>query len=229
MDSPDRYAIYWAPEPGPFAEATAQWLGWDAIAGREVAHPAITGLPRPLPEITATPRPYGFHGTVKPPFRLADGKDPKALQGALEALCRRIAPVDLPGLQLHTLGGFVALVPEGDPSDLASLAARIVVELDPFRAPPTEAEIARRRPEHLSARQRANLSQWGYPYVLDEFQFHLTLTGNLPQAEVAPVQQVLAQMLGPLVPRPFRVDTLCLFKQPPGERFRLVHRYPLSG
>ena len=42
-----RYAIYWAPEPGEFADQTAAWLGWDAARGCAVAHPDLPGLPRP--------------------------------------------------------------------------------------------------------------------------------------------------------------------------------------
>lgn len=229
MENFARYAIYYAPAPGAFADFAACWLGWDAVAGREMPHPALPGLSRPLADLTAAPRKYGFHGTVKPPFHLAPGTDVAGLHQAAKALCAGLAPVSLPGLALHRLGGFVALTPEGDQTALAALAARVVEGLDAFRAPPTEAEIARRRPERLNPRQRRYLAQWGYPYVMDEFQFHLTLTDDIGPALADEVETVLSPLLPGILPRPFVVDDLCLFGQATDGRFHLLHRYTLSG
>ena len=72
MEEFKRYAVYYAPEPGAFANFCARWLGWDAITGAEVAHAEVAGLPCPVSELTETPRKYGFHGTLKPPFHLSD-------------------------------------------------------------------------------------------------------------------------------------------------------------
>lgn len=224
-----RYAIYWAPEAGRFADLTAAWLGWDAARGLRVPHPVLAGLPRTAAELTDTPRKYGFHGTVKPPFRLAPGESAEALHRAAADLCATLAPVTLAGLSLHSLGGFVALTPDGDQGDLAALAARVVAGLDRFRAAPDAAEIARRRPERLTERQRSHLARWGYPYVMEDFLFHLTLTGDLPETEAAQVAAVLQPMLDPVLPRPFHVASLCLFGQAEDGMFRLVHRYALSG
>ncbi len=105
----------------------------------------------------------------------------------------------------------------------------MVEGLDGFRAPPSAAEIARRRPERLSLRQRTHLERWGYPYVMDEFRFHLTLTGDLPPDEAEQVAAVLGPYFAPLLPRPFAIDSLCLFGQAEDGRFRLLHRYTLSG
>lgn len=229
MNGYDRYAIYWAPPRGDFADLAASWLGWDAESGAPVVHPDVPGLPQPVQAITATPRKYGFHGTVKPPFRLAEGTGVDALHHATAALCTTLAPVALPGLAIHRIGGFVALTPEGDTRELAALAARVVEELDSFRAPPTEAEIARRRPEKLTEAQRANLQRWGYPYVMGEFQFHLTLTGDLPPEQALQVAGLLNPVLTPVLPRPFMIDTLCLFGQDDKGMFHNLHRYTLSG
>lgn len=230
MENFERYAIYWAPEPGPFADFTAAWLGWDAGQGAVAGPPAgLPPLPRDLGALTQAPRKYGFHGTVKPPFVLASGRDATELHHAAQALCARLAPVILPGLALHRLGGFVALTPEGDQTALAALAADVVATLDPFRAPPTAADLARRRAQGLTPTQEAHLARWGYPYVMDEFRFHLTLTDDLPDAEAAAAMAVLAPRITPLLPRPFRVDTLCLFGQARDGMFRNLHRYTLSG
>lgn len=229
MDGFQRYALYWAPRPGPFADAAADWLGWDPEAGIPRLHPELAGLPGPVTALTETPRKYGFHGTIKPPFHLSNGSTAEALHAAAARLCRSLAPVTIPGLALHRIGGFVALVPEGGESGLARLAAQVVEGLDAFRAPPTAAEIARRRPERLNARQREHLERWGYPYVMDEFRFHLTLTGDLPTPEAEQVAEVLAPHFAPLLPRPLTVDSLCLFGQAEDGMFRILHRYTLSG
>lgn len=224
-----RYAIYYAPAPGDFADVTAAWLGWDAAGGRTVAHPQVAGLPAPVAVLTETPRKYGFHGTIKPPFHLADGTDADGLHDAVAALAARLAPVVLPGLQLVDLHGFVALTPLGDTGALAALAAEVVMTLDRFRAPPSPQEIARRRPDRMTERQRALLTQWGYPYVMDQFQFHLTLTGSLTAADSAATLQALRPLIGPLMPQPFVLADLALFGQGHDGMFRVLHRYPLMG
>src|SRR5690606_7201831 len=107
MDMIKRYADYYAPPEGAFASRASAWLRWDAVAGQPLDPPDLS---LPAAEITRDPRKYGFHGTLKPPFRLAEGQDADALQRALAGLAGRLAPVTLPGLRLASLGGFLALV-----------------------------------------------------------------------------------------------------------------------
>ena len=90
-----------------------------------------------------------------------------------------------------------------------------------------EAEIARRRPDWLSTRQRDLLDRWGYPHVMEEFRFHLTLTDRLDEPE--PVRAALADYFAPVLPRPFVIEDLCLFGEDQSGRFHLLHRYALSG
>jgi putative phosphonate metabolism protein len=223
-----RYAIYAAPE-GALGDFGAAWLGWDAAAGRAVQAPDLGPLPCPQADLVATPRKYGFHGTVKPPFRLAQGMGASDLHWATQALCLRLAPVATEGLGLSRIGGFLALIPQGDTTALGALAASVVEALDPFRAAPDAAEIARRNPDRLTPRQRDLLERWGYPYVMEEFAFHLTLTGDLPGDRADAVQAVLAPALAPILPRPFVLDSLALFGEAPDGRFRLIRRYPLGA
>ncbi|MFN3972423.1 MAG: DUF1045 domain-containing protein [Gemmobacter sp.] len=222
-----RFAVYAAPE-GALGNFGAAWLGWDAAAGTARQAPDIGPLPRPWDEIVATPRKYGFHGTIKPPFRLAEGMTPADLHWATQALCLRLAPVRLEGLRLERLGGFLALVVAGDQTRLAEMAAQVVEALDPFRAPPDTGEIARRRPDRLTPGQRANLERWGYPYVMEEFQFHLTFSGELPEPEAAALEAALAPHLAPLLPRPYLFDSLALFGEARDGRFHMIHRYTLA-
>lgn len=218
-----RFAVYYAPEPGAFADAAAAWLGWDPVSGRTVAQPNAELAGR-----TAEPARYGFHGTIKPPFRLAAGFGLADLHHGLHDLAVSLTPVEMPGLDLVQIDGFMALVPQGDSLALRDLASRVVVGLEPFRAPLNAAEIARRRPERLTLRQRQLLDQFGYPYVMEEFQFHLTLTDRLTEAEAAPLRALALAHFGPHLPRPFRLTELCLFGETQAGAFHLLHRYPLA-
>ena len=221
-----RYAIYYAPRPSPFQVAAAAWLGWNA-EGPEV--PLPDDMPPFAPSVTEAARKYGFHGTLKAPFRLAPGQDEAKLRDAVATLATGLPAVTLPAMVLRRIGGFLALTPQSASPALSIVAATIVRDLDPFRAPLTDAEIARRRPEKLTERQFVNLRRWGYPYILDDFQFHLTLAGDLDPALSAKVAQALEGWLLPLVPRPFPVQDLCLFGEGMDGRFRLISRHALTG
>ncbi|WP_103174579.1 DUF1045 domain-containing protein [Paracoccus sp. SY] len=226
MNDMKRFAIYYAPPAGAFADLAARWLGYDPATGTSCSQPEL-GLP--APRITEEPRRYGFHGTIKPPFRLAQGVAPGDLDAAVRTLAARLQPVVLPRLRMKLLDGFLALVPEGDTAPLEALAAQVVRDLDPLRAPLTEAEIARRRPDRLTARQRDLLEQWGYPFVMEEFRFHLTLTDRLDPGMASRAADLLAAHFAPVLPRPFAVTDLCLFGEPADGPFRLLHRYALTG
>jgi putative phosphonate metabolism protein len=221
-----RHAVYYAPRPGALADHAAAWLGWDPAAGRSLAQPRLAGI-ADTAQITANPRRYGFHGTLRAPFRLAEGVTPDRLAAAIADLATRLAPVACDGLVLENLHGFLALTPEGCEAGLLDLAATVVEATDGLRAPLTEAEIARRRPESLSARQRALLQRWGYPFVLEEFRFHLTLTDRLAAPE--PIKAALAAHFAPVLPRPFVIEDLCLFGEDDRGRFHLLDRYALTG
>jgi hypothetical protein len=218
-----RYALYAVPD-GDLGDFGAVWLGWDIRSGAAADPLPIAGLD----DVTMTPRKYGFHGTIKPPFRLADGYDLGAMQTAVADLAAKVAPVHVEGLQLSLLGGFLALVPVGEATALSTLAARFVQDLDRFRAPPSEAELTRRRAAGLTARQERNLTTWGYPYVLEDFRFHLTLTGRLPpEAQAVWIDHATAHL--PDQPLPYMMDSIGLAGERLDGRFELLHRYTLTG
>lgn len=224
-----RYAIFVLPEDKALAGFGAAWLGWDVRRGEAPAPPALPDLPLPLDDITGTPRKYGFHGTVKPPFRLAQGRTEAELRAALTDFAAHTAPVKLEGLELAQLGRFLALVPVGATDALTALATETVRRFDMFRAPLTEAELARRRQSRLSARQDALLLEWGYPYVMEEFRFHLTLTGKLPKAKATALAGILAPVLAPLMPAPFTIGSLSLMGEGDDGLFRQIDEIPLTG
>ena len=224
-----RHAIYFAPPAGsPLAEFGADWLGWDPATGAERDGFDLPGLPRPRAELVATPARYGFHATLKAPFRLAAGRDPATLDAAVAAVAAGFACFEV-GLRLAALGRFLALVPAAPVPRLAELESACVTGLDGFRAPLAAEEVARRRAAGLDAVEDANLLRWGYPYVLERFRFHLTLTGPLDTAEIAPTRAALAPALAPLLAAPTRVGAICRFGEDADGRFRLVSRHALAG
>lgn len=224
-----RYAVYYAPRAGAFADATSAWLGWDAMHGQAVPHPVLPGLRWPVAELTKAPRKYGFHGTIRAPFRLADGVTQDHLTAAVAQIATALAPLHMDGLALRRIKGFLALIPQGDEVGLLTLGAEVVSRLDHLRAALTPDEIARRRPDSLTPRQRQLLEMWGYPYVMEEFRFHLTLTDDLPEAQADDVAEELGDWLAPLLPRPFVIQDLCLFGEDMAGWFHLLSRHALTG
>jgi ribose 1,5-bisphosphokinase len=225
-----RYALYYTPDPGSaWWRFGSAWLGRCAAAGNELPQPQIDGVdPALMKVLTEAPRRYGFHATLKPPFRLARGASLIALEQALERFCARQSAIRLPPLKVAELDDFLALVPSAKDARIDALAAACVRGLDRFRAPPTAAELERRRAAGLSPREDSLLQRWGYPYVLDRFRFHFSLTGSL-RAEspyfVAALQEAAAAAVATLAENPLVLDAICIFEEPaPGADLRIVHR-----
>ncbi|MFG1431882.1 DUF1045 domain-containing protein [Xanthobacter sp. V2C-8] len=232
-----RYALYLAPP----AESTlwrfgSHIIGYDADTGAEagdgLAVPDIAGFDAEKWRIlTAEPRRYGFHGTLKAPFRLAAGRLEADLDAAARAFAAVHHPFELPPLAVRAIGAFVALVPPVPVPALEDLARCAVSDLDPLRAPLTPEETARRRPDQLSARQRDYLDRYGYPYVHEEFRFHMTLTGPLDEAVRPHALNALAAAFSASgAETPLAITDVGLYVQPePGARFRLARRFPLGA
>ncbi|OSQ51723.1 DUF1045 domain-containing protein [Marivita geojedonensis] len=219
-----RFAVYYLPPEGALAGFGASWLGWDCVAARTAVFLMVPGLD----EVTSTPRKYGFHGTLKPPFRLAEGTDLSGLQEAVARMAAACASAQCDGLALTALGRFLALTPRGDTSGPGRIAATCVEALDAFRAPPSQAELERRRRARLSERQQMLLHRWGYPYVMEEFRFHMTLTGRLPVDEIDHWMEIATAHLPPL-PAPFVMDEVALVGEREDGQFELIQRYALTG
>lgn len=218
-----RFALYYTPPPGPLADFGAAWLGWDLRRGVAVAQaaPAFAAL-------TATPRRYGFHATLKAPFALAGGESRQTALARLRDLAAGLAPVTLPeGLVLRHESGFLALVPPRPVPALAALESALLRGMDGLRAPLTAPDRARRQPETLTPRQRAQLDRWGYPWVLDDFRFHMTLTG--PVADAAPVIARLAPLLPAGLGAPLTIAQVSLVGEDAEGRFHLIADVPLGG
>jgi hypothetical protein len=221
-----RYAVYFTPPPGAFADFGAGWLGWNVATGRRASRTiALDGAE----DITATPRRYGFHATLKPPFRLAGGRTAADLAAAVAEVAAATPAVHGARLHMERLGPFLALVPASDHRPFSVLGDAMVEGLDAFRAPAPEDEIARRRAAGLTPAEDAHLLRWGYPYVFGEFRFHMTLTGKLETATADRVEAALAPVLAEVVPDPFGIADVTLAGEDEDGYFHELHRYTLSG
>lgn len=221
-----RYAIYFAPEPGsPWWVFGAHWLGRDEYQDTSmVQHPLAQIDPTELQCIIAEPRRYGFHATLKAPFHLSHKHTADDLIARLQALASTLKPLALAPLQVTTLGDFVALVPARASDQLITLAAACVTGLDDLRAPLSEPDLARRRVENLDPREQELLQRYGYPYVLERYRFHLTLSGPVAPSTAQQVLQAAADPIARLnATAPLLLDRLCLFVEPaPGQPFQRV-------
>jgi len=227
-----RYAIYYAaPRESPLERFGIHWLGRDHRTDATLAQPVVPGIaPERLHALTAAPRRYGFHGTLKAPFRLIEGYAQRDLHEAVEAFAGAREAFTLPPLVVADLEGFLAFVPSESAAALADLAAACVRQFEPFRAPLTPDEIARRPLARLSERQRWQLQSFGYPYIFEDFAFHMTLTERLAPADTAILRPHLNRLAAPLASEPFVVDSMAVFEEPtPGAAFRLTGQYPFQA
>lgn len=215
-----RYGVYFTPPPGPFADAGSNWLGWDLAQGQACG--AAGG------DLTHRPRKYGFHATLKAPFYLVEGASADALMAATADLAHTLSPVVLEGLDIRRLGTFLAITPTGNVTALRTLAARVVVELDRFRAPLTDAERARKTRPNMHAVLRENLERYGYPHVMDRFNFHMTLTGPLSKVEMSDALAKAEAHFQGALPISLAVDALTLVGEDANGYFHQITRFPIG-
>jgi putative phosphonate metabolism protein len=223
-----RYAVYFAPaRDHPLWHAGCALLGRDPESGELHPLPALPGIaPERVAAITDEARRYGWHGTLKPPFALADGTDADGLRAAIARFVAAQVAFPMPPLVLSPLSGFLAVIPAAPSAQLAALAAACVREFDGFRKPPSEAELARRRRSGLTAEEEENLARWGYPYVMGRFRFHMTLTCRLEEEEQRTTAAAMAPHLAAALAEPLVADAVALYGEPsPGAPFVLLERY----
>jgi len=230
MSNYPRYAIYYAPEHGSQLDRFgAELLGYDAYEGIDVPLPLATKLPPDWRQMTQDPRRYGFHATLKPPMALA----PDSSEDELIAACAAFAgtPRAIPVIEpiIDVISGFIAIVPAAASSSLDDLAADCVRAFDRFRAPLSDADRTRRNPSRLTLRQRDHLERYGYPYVMEEFRFHMTLTGRLDPEQLS-LLEILRERFRNLGISSLSVDRIALFRQDVSDqRFRIISDWPLSA
>jgi putative phosphonate metabolism protein len=205
-------------------------IGYDAETGADLSQPAIPDvMPEDVHDRTADPRQYGFHATLKPPFVLKEDCSIDELLAAAQGFATTRRPFVVPALEVTAIGAFLALVPASPSPDLHLLADDCVRAFDGFRAPLTPADRERRLKSPLTERQIAYLDGYGYPYVFEEFRFHMTLTGRLHHDERDAFRRALTESYRAIA-EPLDVTTIAVFQQPARDkRFSVLTRIPLGG
>jgi putative phosphonate metabolism protein len=224
-----RYAIYYAAEPGSaLTRFGASLLGYDAYSGEELPFP--DGVPPDWRELTQDPRKYGFHATLKAPMALAPGRTEAQLVGACELFADAARPVPLIRPVVDSISGFIAVIPSQPSPELERLAADCTRAFDFFRAPLTPEDRARRKPDRLTAKQCEYLDRWGYPYVMEQFRFHMTLTTRLSTERRDGVMAMLRERFAAIGLPTLEIDRIALFRQDDAAlRFKIIGHWPLRA
>ena len=225
-----RYAVYYLPCPGsPLQRFGDQWLGWSITDGKFTNRLKGKMLATEHEKMTAKPQKYGFHGTLKPPLRLKDEFGQNEFVNAVRHIAKMHHPFTMPDLNLLVTSQFMALVPVEHSPAMHNLASALVTGLDNFRKTPTVEETARRLSAGLTSRQTELLEAWGYPYVLDEFRFHLTLTDRLEKDQTPEIRNYLQEQIAPILEQPIKVRDIAVVGQMENGMFTLIERVPLGS
>jgi putative phosphonate metabolism protein len=224
-----RYAIYFAAaSDGALNRFGAQMLGYDAYGGNDLPFP--DGVTPDWRELTEDPRKYGFHATLKAPMALADGKTEPQLAAACETFATTARRIPMIEPIVDSISGFIAVIPSQPSAGLQQLAADATRDFDAFRVPLTPEDRARRNPDKLTPRQCDYLDRWGYPYVMEEFRFHMTLTGRLNAERREPIVAWLRDRFSETGLKTLAIDRIALFRQDDtASRFRIIEHWPLRG
>ncbi|HJW53700.1 MAG TPA: phosphonate metabolism protein/1,5-bisphosphokinase (PRPP-forming) PhnN [Burkholderiaceae bacterium] len=231
-----RYGLYFAPAPdSPWWRAGCRWLGRDALDNTEIPQPGNGGIPHLLlAKLTSDARRYGFHATLKAPFRLNNGFTESSLLSMAQAFCAQQGPIALKDVQVRPLENFLALCAAGPEDAIGTLAAHCLDYFDLLRAPSAPEDLAKYRCQPLTGRQKALLERWGYPRVEEEFRFHMTLTDGLAHIDWQTADTVLAAANAHFAPVrrsvPLVIDALTLFREDqPGALFSIWRRFPFEA
>jgi putative phosphonate metabolism protein len=229
-----RYAVYFTPEAGtPLDEFGRHWLGRDdnTQAKSRATVPAVPGIaPERVRALTESAWRYGFHGTLKPPFELNPASSHDALLRAARIFARGLAPVQLPLLELAIIGKFVALTPVESSAPLENLAAQCVRAFEGFRVPLTPEQMAHYTRNKLTVHQTQMLEHWGYPYVMEEFRFHISLTDRIDDPHEREAMMKAARALADSVlTTPIVIRDLAVFYQPERDQpMTVLERIPFG-
>ena len=230
--SQPRYAVYFAPPAESSLWSLAQrWLGRDCERDAMLEPPEVDGWTREeIAAVTESPRRYGFHATLKPPFRLAPDLALRDLHDKLAGFAAGRQAFVAPPLKVSAIGPFLALTLSQPAPQVQALADAAVKELDELRAPLSQQDLERRLGKGLTPRQENYVHRWGYPYVFEDFRFHMTLTGPIQETERRErLQSQLAALFRPELGSPVPVGEISLYSQENSERpFLLVDRFRLA-
>jgi len=183
-----------------------------------------------IEKLTEGPRKYGFHGTLKPPFELTPKATLDSLLRTARIFARSLYPVTIPPLELAVIGKFIALTPSSQSADLEKLSAACVRAFEAFREPLSNEQIESYRQNKLTVHQEQMLEHWGYPYVMEEFRFHMSLTDRIDD----PVERdelfgTLESLAAPVLGKTISVRDLAVFGRESTESpMSVVERIPFG-
>lgn len=235
MNSRPRYAIYFAPnERTPLGRFGCHWLG--RSAAELDSHPV--DLPENLEQhkhqqLIEAPKHYGFHGTLKAPFELNTAYTSNDLDEALQNFAQKFPSFTIDRLKLQTIASFIALTPEEQSENLSllqSLHEELTENIDYLRAPLSDYDKNRFMARDLSTKLKENLLNFGYPFVLESFKFHLTLTSSLKKDDISSYFELLDRLTTHFRDDGFFCDRISLFRQETRTSpFLLTNEYMLQG
>ena len=226
-----RYAIYFAPPEGSALEAFGRsFLGRDHVTGEAVEQFTVDGIDAgTLTKLTTSARHYGFHATLKAPFELKEGCHAEDLRVAVETFAQGRRAFEAPPLQVSALSRWIAFTLSEHSPAMDQLAADCVREFEAFRAPLSESDIARRRNSTLTPRQDEQMLAFGYPYIFDDFHFHMTLAGPLEEGAGDELVATLRPLTSAIEAVPLKVEAIALYEQPGRDRpFLQTGRFPFK-
>jgi len=226
-----RYAIYYAPELGSALDTLGRtWLGVNGAALKAAIGKGTALTADRIAEMTGTARRYGFHGTLKPPFELNPINRQEDLLAAARVFARSLAPVEIPPLELAVIGKFIALSPIAESAALERLAAACVRAFEGYRTPLSKEQQDDYKLNKLTVHQEHMLEHWGYPYVMEEFRFHMSLTDRIDdEAERDATMALLKTLAAPVLGHPILVRDIVVFAQDSyGQPMRPIERIPFG-
>ena len=202
MKKYSRYAIYYAPpKESSLEEFGRYWFGWDPLNAKLINNKqrinylngfGIKNL-KNIDKNVLIAKKYGFHGTLIPPFKLNKNYSTNTLFKKTEEIAKKLKKFKFYKFKLKKINNFYAFVQNKKNNNINKLSNRLVRELFKFRSPLTKKEIDRRNPSKLSKLQLNILYKWGYPYLMSEFNFHMTLasevTGNKLYLELKKIER----------------------------------------
>ena len=128
-----------------------------------------------LKDYCEQPAKYGFHATLKAPFRLKRNVKTKNFYDVISHIAAQHSRFKIKGLKIVYSKKFTLITSRKPNKLLINLENDLVKHLDTFRAELNKTEIKKRIPDSLTFKQNKYLKEWGYPFVLDQYKFHMTL------------------------------------------------------
>ena len=223
-----RFAIYYAPDENSELDVFGRcWLGWDPFLGKEISKKYRKNFLN-FDNFVVGPKKYGFHGNLKAPFRLKKEYTYSDLEKKVYEIAKELQRFDVGKLNLKKIGNFIALVPEKN-DKIKYLSNKLVTGLDFLRDELLEEEILKRNPQTLTLNQKKMLTNWGYPYVLDEFNFHLTLTDKIDNKKIDNILKSIKRNLRYIDFEKVNFNNICIFGEKKDEKFYFIKRFKLEG